>query len=346
MELSLFDYNLPEGYIAYFPAKRRDAARLMVLDRHTGQVSHQKFPEIVKYIGAGDALVINDTRVFKARLFTRRESGGKVEIFLLNELKEAGKAVWEVLTHPSRRVKEGEKLYLDQSKTVEVLQKKENGKTLVKFSSVAEASRLISKYGHVPLPIYIHRPDQKSDETRYQTVYADEKKARAVAAPTAGLHFTNAILEKLRKKGVNIIPITLHVGYGTFKTIKTDNIDEHKVDPEFAEISKTAANALNKVRKSGGKIYAVGTTAVRTLESAPVVDGLIQPYAAATDLYIKPGYQFKLVDRLITNFHLPKSSLIILVAAFAGRETILNAYRIAVEEKYRFYSYGDCMLIL
>jgi len=346
MDLSQFDYELPEGYIAYHPARQRDASRLMVLDRNSGDISHNKFPQIIDYFNEGDALVVNNTMVFKARLYARRETGGKVEVFLLEEIDYEGRNCWRVLTHPTKRVKEGEILFLDKNSRLEVIKKLPDGKSIIHFKSRVEANRIISAFGHVPLPIYIHRPDQKSDSARYQTIFAEPKKAKAVAAPTAGLHFTNRVIERLKKKGVRIIPITLHVGYGTFKTVKVDNIDDHIVEPEYAQITKSAARAINKVRQKGGKIYALGTTSVRTLESASITDGEIQPSSGHVDLYIKPGSEFRVVDHLITNFHLPKSSLLILASAFAGREKILEAYGIAVKEKYRFYSYGDCMLIL
>jgi len=346
MDLSLFDYDLPEGYIAYYPAKRRDSSKMMVLDRAATGVSDCKFPKIMDYIKSGDGLVINNTKVFKARLFARRPTGGKVELFLLGQTKYENKNCWEVLTHPSRRVKEGEWLIFDNNSKVEVVKKLPTGRTLIKFTTMKEGRRIIDAFGHIPLPVYIHRPDEKRDENRYQTIFAHEKKAKAVAAPTAGLHFTERILEKLKSIGVKIIPITLHVGYGTFKKVHVDNIEEHTVDPEFAEISKSSANAINRIRQKGGRIFAVGTTSVRTLEAAPIVDGMVQSFAEMVDLYIHPGYEFKVVNHLITNFHLPKSSLVILVSAFAGRERIIEAYRHAVENEYRFYSYGDCMLIL
>lgn len=346
MDLSLFDYELPEGYIAYYPARQRDSSRMMVLDRESGDISHNKFSRIIDYLNEGDGLVVNNTMVFKARLYARRETGGKVEVFLLEEVVYDDRNCWRVLTHPTRRIKEGETLFLDKNTTLEVTRKLPDGKSIVHFKSKAEATRVISELGHVPLPIYIHRPDQKSDVTRYQTIFADPKKARAVAAPTAGLHFTNRVIERIKEKGVRVIPITLHVGYGTFRTIKVEDIEDHVVDPEYAEISKSAAGAINRIRQKGGKIFALGTTSVRTLESAPIVDGKIQPFAGYVDLYVRPGCEFRVVDHLITNFHLPRSSLVILVSAFAGRENILGAYSIAIKEKYRFYSYGDCMLIL
>jgi S-adenosylmethionine:tRNA ribosyltransferase-isomerase len=346
MDLSLFDYELPDGFIAYEPARQRDASKLMLLDRSSGNISHHKFPSIVDYMNRGDGLVINDTKVFKARLYARRATGGKVEIFLLGEEKYEDKNCWQVLTHPSKRVKEGEPLFFDENSTIEVIKKMPGGKTLMKFKSKAEAKRIIEKFGHIPLPIYIHRPDRKADITRYQTIFAKPRKAKAVAAPTAGMHFTDRLIKKIEAKGIKIIPITLHVGYGTFRKVKVDNIDDHTVDSEYADISKTAAASINKIRKKGRRIFAVGTTSVRTLESAQIINGEIQPFSDYVDLYIKPEFQFKVVDHLITNFHLPKSSLSILVSAFAGREKILEAYRTAIKNKYRFYSYGDSMLIL
>lgn len=346
MDLSLFDYYLPEGRIAYHPARQRDLSRLMILDRADGQISHGKFPDVANFMKKGDGLVVNDTKVLKARLFSRRESGGKIEIFLLEEIQHEGQDCWQVLTHPTKRVKEGEALFLDDESSFEVVSKLPTGKSIIRFKSKSEADRLIDKFGHIPLPIYIHRPDEKKDESRYQTLFADPGKTKAVAAPTAGLHFTNRTITRIKNKGVEIIPITLHVGYGTFRTVKVNDINEHSVDAEFAEISLDAADRINKIRENSGKIFAVGTTSVRTLESAALVKGKVQPYAGYVDLYIKPGHDFKLVDHLITNFHLPKSSLMILVSAFATREKILEAYNIAVKEEYRFYSYGDCMLIL
>jgi S-adenosylmethionine:tRNA ribosyltransferase-isomerase len=346
MKLALFDYPLPPELIAYYPLKRRDSSRLMILDRDSGEVKHRKFPAIVEYFQENDGLVINDVKVFKARLFARRPSGGKIEIFLLEEVESEDGNQWIVLTHPSRRVKEGEAVFFDRSLSATIVKKRDDGKTTIAFKTKSEARRIISRYGHVPLPVYIHRPDEKGDVVRYQTIYADAKKAKAVAAPTAGFHFTRGILEKIKAKGVKVIPITLHVGHGTFKTIRTENIEEHMVDPEYAEISKASAKAINEVREKGGRIFAVGTTSVRTLESAELVNGKIRPFSGYVSLYIRPGHQFQIVDCLITNFHLPKSSLVILVSAFAGRERILAAYRSAIEEKYRFYSYGDCMLIL
>ncbi len=346
MDISLFDYKLPEGRIAYYPAPRRDGSRLVIVDRKTGDFKHKKFPNVIDYMQKGDGLVINNTMVFKSRLLARRDSGGRIEIFLLGETRYDNKICWEVLTHPTRRIKEGERIKFDNGSHLDIVAKLPTGRTIIKFKSRQEAREIIQRYGHIPLPVYIHRPDEKRDETRYQTVYAQENKTGAVAAPTAGLHFTPSILKRIEEKGVKIIPVTLHVGYGTFKTVKTRKIEEHVVDAEYAEISKSSARAINKVKKAGGRIFAVGTTSVRTLESAPVVDGQIQAFAGEVDLFIYPPFEFKIVDHMITNFHLPKSSLLFLVSAFASRELILKVYYEAIRENYRFYSYGDCMLIL
>ncbi len=346
MDITLFDYELPDGYIAYYPARQRDQSRLMVLNRSDGSIAHKKFTDIADYIRKGDGLIVNDTKVFKARLLVRRPSGGRVEIFLLEEVKYEDKVCWKVLTHPTRRIKEGENLHFNESAYLEIVKKNPDGTSFIKFKSKAEAARLIGKFGHVPLPVYIHRKDETRDESRYQTIFAKEKNARAVAAPTAGLHFTARVIKRIKDKGVDIIPITLHVGYGTFRTVKANNIEDHKIDPEYAELTQKSANAINKIREKGGKLFVVGTTSVRTVESAEIVDEKIQPFSGYADLYIKPGFKFKVVDHLITNFHLPRSSLIFLVSAYAGREKILEAYKIAIKEKYRFYSYGDCMLIL
>ncbi len=345
MDISFFDYDLPDGYIAYYPARQRDLSRLMIVNRETGEISHGKFPSVINYMKEGDGLIVNDTKVFKARLIVRRKSGGKVEVFLLEEVKYENKNCWKVLTHPSRRVKEDEELMFNDSAYLRVVKKLPDGKTIIRFNSKAEAKRLTEKFGQIPLPIYIHREYEKRDEERYQTIFAKAKNAKAVAAPTAGLHFSSRNLKRIKAKGIEIIPITLNVGFGTFKTVKVNDIDEHSVDAEFAEISAESADQINKVRKNGGKLFVVGTTSVRTIESAEMINNEIQPFSGYVNTYIKPGYEFKFVDHLITNFHLPKSSLMFLVSALAGREKILEAYNLAVKEKYRFYSYGDCMLI-
>ena len=344
MDVSLFDYKLPKELIAQFPERNRDKSRLLILDRATGGIRHAKFKSVLDYLEPGDALVVNNTKVFKARLWGNRESGAKVEVFLVRR-ESNDEECWHALVSPSRRVKEGERIYFDKH-FVTLENYKGLGGWTVRFPSKTARETIIARYGHVPLPHYINRDDRPSDIRRYQTVFADKGKTGAVAAPTAGFHFTRPILNELGEKGVETVELTLHVGPGTFKPIKTDNIDEHKVDPEYAELPPSAAEKLSAVKARGGRIVAVGTTSVRTLESAKIKDGEILPFAGMVDLYIKPGYKFRLVERLVTNFHLPQSSLLVLVSAFAGRETILRTYAEAVRKRYRFYSYGDAMLIL
>jgi len=352
MDVSLFNYDLPPELIAQFPARRRDTSRLMVLDRTTSETSIYPFKQILYYLKKGDALVVNTTKVFKARLFGHRATGAKVEIFLIRpatstagRAKKKDYAPWEAFVSPSRRVKEGEQIEFD---SLNVLLQKDlgGGKWEVVFSSKSQCNRIISRYGHVPLPHYIRRDDQPRDIRRYQTIFADKNKVGAVAAPTAGFHFTRSLLKELQNQGVKVIETCLHVGPGTFKPVKVDDIDNHIVDPELAELSANAALSLNEIRAKGGNVVAVGSTTVRTLESTKIVNNEIKPFSGMVDLYIKPGFKFRIVDHLVTNFHLPKSSLLILVSAFAGREHILQAYKEAIANRFRFYSYGDAMLIL
>jgi len=353
MDVSLFDYYLPPELIAQFPACRRDTSRLMVLDRATNKTDIFPFRYILHYLKKGDALVVNTTKVFKARLFGRRATGARVEIFLIHPMSSATKRTsrmkpacrWEAFVSPSRRVKEDERILFD---SLGVLLQKDlgGGKWEVVFDSQSQCDTIISRFGHVPLPHYIKREDQPRDIRRYQTIFADKTKVGAVAAPTAGFHFTKSLLQTVKERGVKIIEVCLHVGPGTFKPVKVDNINDHIVDPEFAELSAKAALSLSEIKAKGGEVFAVGTTTVRTLESAKIINSEIQPFSKMVDLYIKPGFQFNVVDHLVTNFHLPKSSLLILVSAFAGRERILSAYEEAIENRLRFYSYGDAMLIL
>jgi S-adenosylmethionine:tRNA ribosyltransferase-isomerase len=345
VELSLFDYSLPSELIAQFPVRKREQSRLLVLDRDTGEIQHRSFKDLIEFLTPGDALVVNNTKVFKARLIGRRATGAKVEIFLVRR-QEANSERWLALVTKSRRVKEGEKILFDDQPPVVLEKDVGGGSWLVTFSSKTARERTVSHFGHVPLPHYIRREDQPSDIRRYQTVFANPARVGAVAAPTAGFHFTRPLLDRLKQNGVSVVQLTLHVGPGTFKPIQADQIEDHIVDPEYAELTGKAADSLNSTRRRGGKIVAVGTTSVRTLESAPIKAGEVQPFSGMVDLYIKPGHHFKMVDHLITNFHLPKSSLLVLVSAFAGREKILTAYREAIQRHYRFYSYGDAMLIL
>jgi S-adenosylmethionine:tRNA ribosyltransferase-isomerase len=351
MDVSLFDYRLPRELIAQFPTRRRDASRLMVLDRATGDSVIIPFKHILHYLNKGDALVVNTTKVFKARLFGHRATGAKVEIFLVKPAGEeqytdiATACSWEALVSPSRRVKEGERI-LFGSYHVTLERDLGGGKWRVVFESISQQRKIIQRFGHVPLPPYIKRADQPGDLRRYQTVFADSNKLGSVAAPTAGFHFTRPLLHAVIELGVEIVEVCLHVGPGTFKPVQADDINRHVIDPEFAELPDESARRLNRVREKGGAVFAVGTTTVRTLESARILHGEIQPFAGMVDLYIKPGFQFRVVDHLITNFHLPRSSLLILVSAFAGRERILQAYHEAIQNRMRFYSYGDAMLIL
>ena len=346
MELSLFDYHLPNELIAQFPVRRRDRSRLLVLDRKSGAVKHAGFGSLDDYLTEGDALVLNNTRVFKARLLGKRVSGGSVEVFLIRRLDGWAEEVWEAMARPSRKLKEGERVLFEDGQAVELTDDLHNGRWRVLFRSKASRQKIIARHGHVPLPQYIDRGDEPSDIRRYQTVYASPDKTGAVAAPTAGFHFTKPRLHRLDAKGVEVLELTLHVGPGTFKPIQTSNIDDHIVDAEYGELPANVAYRLNQVRERGNAIFAVGTTSVRVLESAPIVRGKIRPFAGMVDLYIKPGHQFRVADHMVTNFHLPRSSLLVLVSAFAGRERILAAYQEAIRERYRFYSYGDAMLIL
>ncbi|MBN1213491.1 MAG: tRNA preQ1(34) S-adenosylmethionine ribosyltransferase-isomerase QueA [candidate division Zixibacteria bacterium] len=344
MDVALFDYHLPQELIAQFPVRNRDRSRLLVFDRKTDVIEHAGFRDITAYLKKGDVLVVNNTRVFKARLWGKRATGARVEVFLVRK-SDKSPETWQALVSPSKRVKEGEEIYFDKYR-LSLDKYNGQGSWEIRFSSKSVRERIIAGFGRVPLPHYIRRDNQPLDIRRYQTLFAAKDKIGAVAAPTAGFHFTRSIMAEIQKRGVQIVQLTLHVGPGTFKPIKTDNIDEHIVDPEYAELSSNTAVKINKALKAGGRIFAVGTTSVRTLESAEMVDGHIRPFSGMVDLYIKPGYKFKIVEHLITNFHLPKSSLLVLVSAFADREKILAAYREAIKYKYRFYSYGDAMLIL
>lgn len=345
MDISLFDYDLPPELIAQFPARERDQSRLLVLDRKSKERRHLTFGDFVSFPKSGDALVVNNTRVFKARLWGKRRTGGRIEVFLVRRVDQEDE-LWEALVSPSRRLNDGELIFFDDVHTAELLAPLGSGRWRVRFESEHAREHIIATFGHVPLPHYIGRADQPSDIERYQTLFASKEKTGAVAAPTAGFHFTEELLTRLAERGVERIELTLHVGPGTFKPVKCEDIDDHVVDPEFAEISADAAAAINRVRARGGALWVVGTTSVRTLESADLVGGQVQPFARLVDTYLKPGHTFRMVDHLVTNFHLPRSSLLILVSAFAGRELVLDTYREAIANRYRFYSYGDAMLIV
>ncbi len=347
MKLSDYDYCLPQELIAQRPFPQRDQSRLMVLHRAIGSIEHRQFKQIVEYLRRGDCLVINETKVLPARLLGQKEgSGGRVEVFLTRQI-ETG--VWEVLVKPGRRVPAGTVILFGRGELkCEVLERTANGGRVVRFNKREGINAELERLGQVPLPPYIHRRPEPEDRLKYQTVYA--RIPGAVAAPTAGLHFTTSLLENLQVKGVQIVPILLHVGVGTFRPITVQNPEEHKIVPEYYRISEEAAEKINQVRTEGGRIVAVGTTTVRALESNAVPGSsncyVLKSGSGWTRKFIYPPYQFKLVDSLVTNFHLPRSTLLMLVSAFAGREFILKAYQEAIHERYRFLSFGDAMLIL
>ncbi len=343
MKLSLFDYSLPEELIAQYPLAKRDESRLMVLNRKTKSIQHSKFLELHNFLDTGDLLVLNNTKVIPARLIGKKEkSGGKVEILLISP---KGKGLWEALVKHSSRMNIGTKvIFGDGEYTARIMDKTESQGRLIQFESEEEMRDLLDKYGKPPLPPYVKREAKEEDKKTYQTIYAKEE--GAVAAPTAGLHFTEFVFDKLKSKGIETVEITLHVGLGTFQPVKAENVEEHKLHSEFFTISSDSAIRINQTRANGGKIVAVGTTSVRALESSSDEKGIIKPYSGFTNIFIYPGYKFRVVDKLITNFHLPKSTLIMLVSAFAGRDFVMSAYSEAIKEKYRFYSYGDAMLII
>ena len=332
-----FDYELPPDRIAQHPAPR-GASRLLVLDRG-GPERHRRVSDLPELLRPGDLLVINDTRVIPARLFGRRSSGGQIEILLTGK---AGEREWDALVKPGRRARPGTVIALDEGLTAEVIEKEETGRHRLRFSEPIEPH--LERLGHMPLPPYIQREDEAEDHERYQTVWA--KSPGAIAAPTAGLHFTREILDRLAAAGIEIAEVTLHVGLGTFKPVAAERIEDHQMESERWEVGEATAEAIRRTQERGGRIVAVGTTVVRTLESAALAGGgEVRAGQGATELFITPRFRFRVVDVLLTNFHLPKSTLLMLVSAFAGRERVLEAYEEAIREEYRFYSYGDAMLV-
>ncbi len=340
MDVKDFDYDLPEELIAQDPLEDRSSSRLMVLDKKTGEVSHHVFKEIINYLRPGDCLVLNNTKVIPARLFGVKEGTlAKIEILLL---KRRQNDVWETLVKPGKKAKPGTKIIFGDGILVgEVIDVVEDGNRLIQFAYDGIFEEILDKLGQMPLPPYITH--QLKDKNRYQTVYA--KYDGSAAAPTAGLHFTKELLSAVKEKGVDIAEVTLHVGLGTFRPVKVDNVLDHHMHSEFYMVSQEAADKINTAKKNGGRIISVGTTSTRTLESAADENGMLKECSGWTDIFIYPGYKFKVIDCLITNFHLPQSTLVMLVSALAGREHILAAYKKAVEEKYRFFSFGDAMFI-
>ena len=341
MKTSDFYYDLPEELIAQDPLEDRSSSRLLVLDKKTGKTEHHVFREITNYLNPGDCLVLNDTKVIPARLIgVKEETGAKIEVLLL---KRGADDVWETLVKPGKKAKPGTKIsFGDGLLKGEVIDVVEEGNRLIKFTYDGIFEEILDQLGQMPLPPYITH--QLKDKNRYQTVYA--KYDGSAAAPTAGLHFTPQLLEQIKKMGVDIAEVTLHVGLETFRPVKVENVLDHHMHSEFFQISEEAAELINTTKKNGGRVISVGTTSTRTLESAADADGTLHEKSGWTDIFIYPGYSFKVIDGLITNFHLPESTLVMLVSALAGREHVMAAYEKAVQERYRFFSFGDAMLII
>ncbi len=337
---SSYYYDLPEELIAQYPLQKRDESRLLYLNKKSGRVEHHIFSDLPNLLNSDDVLVINKTKVIPARLKGKKKNGVNAEIFLLNQIEND---VWECLVKPGRRLKPGTKVYFSHNFSAEIIDYAQEGARIVKFYYQDDFWKAIDNIGKIPLPPYIKREATEKDKNTYQTIYAKEK--GSVAAPTAGLHFTEQILQTLRNKGINILEVTLHVGLGTFRPVKTENILDHSMHSEYCEVSHETAEIINTAKSKGKRIIAVGTTTTRTLESF-AENGFLKHGSHFTDIFIYPGKKLQIIDGLITNFHMPESTLMMLVSAFAGYENIMNAYKIAVEKKYRFFSYGDAMLIL
>ena len=339
MNKSDFDFYLPEELIAQTPLEKRDTSRLLHLDKQTGEIEHKHFYDIKQYLHEGDCLVLNDSRVLPARLIGARPTGGTVELVLLKDL---GDNRWECLSRPGRKTKPGQELVFGNGELTAVVEEVTlGGNRIVKFSYEGIFLEILERLGKMPLPPYIK--EELQDSERYQTVYS--KELGSAAAPTAGLHFTKELLAEIADMGVKICYVTLHVGLGTFRPVKADKIEDHEMHSEFCIVPEETAETVNAVKRAGGRVIAVGTTSCRTLESFTTQDGTLQSTSGWTNIFIYPGYKFKCIDALITNFHLPESTLIMLVSALAGRENILNAYNTAVKERYRFFSFGDAMMI-
>ena len=344
MKLSDFKYPLPRNLIAKHPAKPRDASRLMVLNRATESIEEEKFSDIASHFKKGDCLVLNETKVFSARLYGKKEkTNAKIEVFLLRELNQEDN-IWDVIVDPARKVRIGNKIYFDDGKIwCEVIDNTTSRGRTVRFNYKTDLFKIIERIGLTPLPYYIKRDPEESDKESYQTVYA--KNIGSVAAPTAGLHFTKRIIAQLEKKGVKIAPVTLHLGLGSFRPVEVEDLSKHKMDSEYFEISQSTADIVNKTIDSRGQVFVAGTSSTRAVESSVTTTGHLKANRGWTDKFIFPPYSFKIVDRLITNFHMPESTLLMLTAAFANRDFIMKAYKKAIKEKWRLYSYGDSMLI-
>ncbi|MGD1006167.1 MAG: tRNA preQ1(34) S-adenosylmethionine ribosyltransferase-isomerase QueA [Ignavibacteriaceae bacterium] len=344
MKLSDFKYNLPKTSIAKYPVSPRDKSKLMVLNRETQEIGNKVFTDIVDYMKKGDALVLNETRVFQARLYGRKEkTNAKIEVFLLRELN-AEECIWDVIVDPARKVRIGNKIYFNDKLWCEVIDNTTSRGRTVRFNQPGNVYKSVEKIGLTPLPPYIKREPELSDKENYQTVYA--KIDGAVAAPTAGLHFTLKLLQKIEKKGIEIVPIVLHIGLGTFRPVEVEDLTKHKMDSEFYEITPDSAEKINKAILSKHNVFVVGTSTCRALETSVTAEGFIKASRGWTDKFIYPPYEFKIASKLITNFHTAESTLLMLICAFAGTEFAMKAYKKALKENFRFLSYGDAMLIL
>ena len=344
MKLSDFNYNLPKTSIAKHPVTPRDKAKLLVLDREKQSIESEVFSDVTDYIEEGDVVVVNETRVFQARLFGKKEkTQAKIEVFLLRELN-AHECIWDVIVDPARKVRIGNKIYFTDDLWCEIIDNTTSRGRTVRFNHATDIFKAVEKIGVTPLPPYIKRDPEASDREDYQTVYA--KTDGSVAAPTAGLHFTPKLLDKIRKKGVDVVPVLLHIGLGTFRPVEVEDLTKHKMDSEFFEIPKDSAERINKAIHAGKRVVVVGTSTVRALESSVTADGFVRPNRGWTDKFIYPPYEFRITKRLITNFHTPESTLLMLVSAFGGTEYVMKAYKKALKEGYRFLSFGDAMILL
>lgn len=349
MKLSQFNFNLPEELIAEYPSDNRDEARLMVVHRETGKIEHKLFKDLMDYVDEGDVMIMNNTKVFPARMYGNKEkTGAKIEVFLLRELNRES-LLWDVLVDPARKIRIGNKLYFgeDDSLVAEVIDNTTSRGRTLRFlfdGPYEDFKKAITELGETPLPKYIKRDVEKTDEDRYQTVYA--KVEGAVAAPTAGLHFSRQLMKRLELKGIDFAEVTLHVGLGTFRPVEVEDLTKHKMDSEQIHIDQDCADIVNNAKKTKKKVIAVGTTSMRAIESSVSTDGMLKPYDGWTNKFIFPPYDFSIADALITNFHTPLSTLLMMISAFAGHDLMMEAYEEAIKEKYKFYSYGDAMLIL
>jgi S-adenosylmethionine:tRNA ribosyltransferase-isomerase len=344
MKLSDFKFNLPKNVIAKHPVNPRDKAKMMVLNREKQEIENKAFSDVDDYMEKGDVLVVNETRVFQARLFGKKEkTNAKIEVFLLRELN-AAECIWDVIVDPARKVRIGNKIYFNDKLWCEVIDNTTSRGRTVRFNQPGNVYKAVEKIGLTPLPPYIKREPEPEDKENYQTVYA--RVDGAVAAPTAGLHFTQKLLSKIEKKGVHIVPVVLHIGLGTFRPVEVEDLTKHKMDSEYYEITHESSEIINKAIRDRHNVIAVGTSSARALETSVTADAFVKPSRGWTDKFIYPPYEFKVVDKLVTNFHMPESTLLMLVCAFAGTDFTMKAYKKALKENYRFLSYGDAMLII